>query len=458
MKNFLKRHPHFLRTLPVLCGIFLILISVTPLYTYAQTGGKSISGDEVCGAWDPSANGGKGAIVNPCDINKIGVVTKNLLTYVIGLGLPLLVVFITYRFVMAWFALQQGNANAYKEALKKSFNATIGFLFIVALFGGLMYVMLKYFGVKDGPLQVLKLFSDAFIPHAYAQTTTPPTSACNSPFNMTGICSLYDFILSMLRIIMRFFVYPALIAIWVWTGFGFVMAQGNPEGLSKAKKWLLWAVFTTLLIFMLQMFLIAAQGTVKKILPGFQGVNTTTTTTTPPAQNNTANTSGTLNTRPAPIDGQTNSACKLPDGSTGIVGADGKTCLSGRGAGSTNTSYYCNGKPAGTLCTVTDSSGSVSGTCKSGSDGSMSCVKAVNNDPCITSDGNEGTMDNGTCVAGRLCPDGKNKYYNQSDYRILCNTPAPITTRKKAYGEYCSVNDDCASNNCIFAGWNRVCH
>lgn len=288
--------------IPLLLVFVFVMVPVTLLY--AQGNGTSISGDEICGASSSTK----------CTLNHLKTITSKVLTFVIGIGLPLTIIFITYRFVMAWFALQQGNANAYKEALAKSRDAAIGFFLIVALAGGLLFALLKFLGVKGSFLESLPFLSDiinVLVPHAYAQATSTVTVAvatCDSAFNLLGVCSLYDFILSILRLVMRFFIYPALIVIWVWTGFAFVTAQGNPEGLNKAKKWLMWAFVTTLVIFMLQAFLVAARGTVQKVLPaGTSGASTT-----------------------GPKDGEPGASCMVGS-SYGIVGTDKKCYVGGRG-------------------------------------------------------------------------------------------------------------------------------
>jgi hypothetical protein len=191
----------------------------------------------------------------------IGSIVKGTLGLVIAIGLPLLFIFVAYRFVTAWFSLQQGNANAYKDALSKAGNAIVGFLLIVVLMGGGLYAVLSFFGVDPKFLQILKMFSvsDLF-PHAYAYEQPGflprPTQATN----------LYDFILSALSLVMKFFIYPALVVIWVWTGFSFVLAQGAPEALTKAKKWLMWAFITTLVIVVLQGFLLALRATALKVI------------------------------------------------------------------------------------------------------------------------------------------------------------------------------------------------
>lgn len=349
----------------------------------AQSASGSISGDSVCGQWDPVSQ----TVPNKCDINSVVTVIKGVLTLIITLGLPLLIVFVAFRFIMAWFALQQGNANAYKEALQKAGNAILGFLLIVALFGGLFLVVLRYFGVKseDGfdPLIILKLLTEAFIPYAHAQVLTTQLP------NPVGADNLYDFILNVLRLVMRFFVYPALIVIWVWTGFAFVAAQGNPEGLSKAKKWLMWAFVSTLVIFMLQAFLVALRGTVQQILPGSRNQSTSQVVKSP---------AGTLDGRTAPAEGQDRSACTI-NGVTGVM--SNGTCYPGRGS-SSNTANYCTGKRLGTLCSISVGGGGTrTGTCSNNEDGVYSCYAAVQGDTCITTSDTSGTIDTqGNCVAG----------------------------------------------------------
>lgn len=343
----------------------------------AQSTSGSISGDSVCGQWDPVAK----KVTNPCDINSVVTVIKGVLTLIITLGLPLLIVFVAFRFIMAWFALQQGNANAYKEALQRAGNAILGFLLIVALFGGLFLVVLRYFGVKseDGfdPLIILKLLSEAFIPYAHAQTLTTQLP------NPVGADNLYDFILSVLRLVMRFFIYPALIVIWVWTGFAFVAAQGNPEGLSKAKKWLMWAFVSTLVIFMLQAFLVALRGTVQQILPGSKSTESVKIQET---------------TKPfAPAQGQTGSACEV-NGVTGQM--SNGTCYPGRGS-SSNSANYCTGKRLGTLCSISGSTGTRTGTCNNNEAGVYGCYAATEGDTCITASDISGKIDaQGNCVVG----------------------------------------------------------
>ncbi|MCF7843292.1 hypothetical protein K9M47_00155 [Candidatus Gracilibacteria bacterium] len=364
---------HYLLTFII--ASFLIVVAFHGVNVQA-----AVSGDELCGGSKVQIVDGK-IVSGACGINDIVTIFKGIFSTIIAIGLPLLVIFIMYRFLYAWYQLQQGNANAYKDAIGKVTQAIIGFIIIVALFGGILFAMLKFVGVRNdaefNPLLLLKKLSVEIIPHAYAApvpknscpakpeglpcitddnkagfctgpsqcsllittggqvpkgncggnygtgascltddnengacytnycvkllpelpdpVATPapavaPTSApAPTPTDTTlpnplGVDSLYDFILSALSLIMKFFIYPGLIAMWVWSGFNYVLAQGAPEKLSKTHNLLMWAVISTLVVFVAQGFLIAVRGSVEKIVPS-SSVVTTPSATSGSAQN-----------------------------------------------------------------------------------------------------------------------------------------------------------------------------
>lgn len=245
----------------------LLFSFAPPLTLEAQSSGTgasaSISGDDLCGKWDPVAQ----KVTKPCDINMAANAAKGMLKLVIILGTPLLFVFVSYRFLMAYFVYAQtGNRQAYTDAVKKAASAIFGFILIVALFGGLLTAVLQFIGVKDAPLSIIKLFSEAIATHAYAAETAQATTRYLPTF--LDSTNIYDYLMRWVNAFIRFIVYPVLIIVWVWTGFAFVAAQGKPDALTKAKKWLVGALITTLGIFMLHAFLTALKGTVKEIVPG----------------------------------------------------------------------------------------------------------------------------------------------------------------------------------------------
>jgi hypothetical protein len=217
------------------------------------SGTPSIAGDEVCGR-DSTTE---------CKLTDLTKMGKSLLFYFTMLGGAILVLFIALRLVSAWFAYRAGNTNAIKQAGEWAFNAAIGFLIIFAVAGGLFLGGLSYLGTQPWATKLFKLFSDMFVEHAYAATTD--TSGQLLP-NALGTNSAYDLLLAGINLGMRFFVYPAIIVMWVWSGFQFVYSQGNPEGLKKARSWLMWAAIITVVAIMLQGFLVALKNTANKIL------------------------------------------------------------------------------------------------------------------------------------------------------------------------------------------------
>ncbi len=339
---------HLAVILAIISAVFLGGVVV-----YAQT---SIAGDALCGSTASTT----------CNFTHLGQMVKGLMFFVVGVGLPLLIAIIAYRFVMAWFAAANGQTGAYKEATKKAAQSVLGFIILIALFGGVLTVLLKFLGVTEPVTKLLELITQGLITTAHAQQTMLPT-----PIQDTNI---YDFMLKILALVIRFFIYPALIVIWVWTGFAFVLAQGKPEALSKAKKLLVWATISTFVVVMIQAFLFAAKGTVEEILPGSTSGQAS------------AQTSGqTIQGQPTTSTGA--SQC-LSSG--GVVGPDGVSCTSASSRAGSSAGDYCSGKQQGTLCTISASSGTQIGVCKK--DTVVSCFKANEGDYCLTTSGQPGKI------------------------------------------------------------------
>ncbi len=289
--------------LTLILASFSILASLH--IVYAQT---SIA--EICG----------NSIATKCTFNDAKTVITRFLTLITEIGIVILPVVIIIRLLLAQKALIEGNAGAYKTATKQIGQGLIGFLVILAVLGGFLLVMLQFLGVNS---TFLKLISDAFVTHAYAQGQYLP--------NPLGVTSLYDFLLVVVRLVMSFVVYPAIIAMWVWSGFAYVIAQGNPEALKKAHQWLLWAVISTIVIFTLQGLLLALKGTVNQVLPN---INTTANTNTQALNPNPSMTN--------PCSGRAAGDVCQVDGNSGV-------CSSGIPS-VCDLSSPCAGKPVGTVC------------------------------------------------------------------------------------------------------------
>ena len=378
--KFLSQSLRFLAYTTVVLSIFCILSPT--ILTYAQSGYKegvpSFSGDERCGR----------DVGSECNLITDGVlVLKSTLLFLIYISLPILIVILSVRIIQAYFAAVEGNANAYKELGNKARSSFIGFLILSLLASGVVYTLLQFAGVKEFALPLVKKLGEALVTHAYA---------ADAPYlpNPLQSDNFFDLILSLLRLVMRFFVYPGLIVLWVWTGFSFVAAQGNPDGLNKAKKMLMWAFVSTVVIVMLQGFLLAAKATVDTIF-NKKAQQQQSQQQEVPVDN------GTLDGRAAPQDGTYGSVCTT-NGAYGTYAQDGKTCLVGRGA-SSNMNGYCAGKAFGTLCTIPNTT--LTGTCSNGFETQVfSCNRAMKGDDCIAGNGVNGTIaeDQATCT-----PSGK---------------------------------------------------
>jgi hypothetical protein len=247
MKKILQS---YCAALPLLY-VLLLGNALLPLDAYAQTGQVVTCGQTA-------------STSSACTVGNLTDMFRSLMSLVISVGLPILTIFIFFRFFRAWFSLQKGDTSAYHTAVRESGHAIVGFAVVIALFGGALYTLLSYFGVKEDFLKLLKLFSAipfdtlmAFVPHAYAQTS----GQLPSPVEL----NIYDFLLAGMRLVMRFFIYPGLIIMWVWTGFLFVAAQGAPDAINKAKRILYWTVIMTL-IFVLNNVTLSGNTTLSKRL------------------------------------------------------------------------------------------------------------------------------------------------------------------------------------------------
>lgn len=349
----------------------------------------SVSGDSLCG----------GLHTPKCKISDLKKISTKMLGVIVTLGLPLLFVFIAYRFMMAWFALRQGNAGAYKEAVKSAGQAVLGFIIIIAVFGGLLLTVLKFFGVSDTLLSPISNIIGMLVPHAYAQETMFANPIPGTP-------NLFEFILLAVRFAVRFFLYPAIVVAWVWSGFSFVLAQGNPEALKNARKYLLMAFVSTIVIFALQGFLLSLQTSIKKILPS---TNTPSTETVQPS-----------NLSP----------------STTVRACDGKSagdaCKDGQNSGRCTASGVCDvGSPCsrstvGNTCYL----GAREGTC----DQSSICILNSNNTLLVTCP--NGTTNPPSC---NLCPSPKVLDKN------VCITP---TNNPEALAKGCGVSTAKVGDRC----------
>lgn len=200
---------------------------------------------------------GTGGPGTECHITDLGPVIKKALYFVLTIA----ILIVTIMIIMTGIKFMTGKDKAYElqEAKNRLFNVVIGIALITAAASITVYVaFLSNLGVKNEFLQIFKIFGEIpfnLVPHAYAQQLPNPT----------GVDNLYDFMLTIIRLVVRWFVYPVIVFSWFLTGFLFVKAQGNPSELQKAKSWLLWTFIGTLVVLMAQGFAFALRDTINQI-------------------------------------------------------------------------------------------------------------------------------------------------------------------------------------------------
>lgn len=214
-------------------------------------GTAPLSGDSVCGGTDP------------CNIKgDIGNVIRNALAFFIKIAVLFMIVAFMWAGVM--LAISRDKAVALNEAKGRLARVIIGIVLVsmVATIGTYL-ALLQFAGVNMNILQFIgSLFAfvpGAFVMHAYAQET-----ASLLP-NALGVTDLYDFLLLLIRLFVRWFVFPALVFAWLYTGLQFVFAQGNPGKIKEARTWLLWVFIATFIIMLSEAFAFALRSTINQI-------------------------------------------------------------------------------------------------------------------------------------------------------------------------------------------------
>ena len=82
--------------------------------------------------------------------------------------------------------------------------------------------------------------------------------------NPLGFDTLYEFLIAILEVVIAI-AFPALVLFFVWIGFRFVTAEGDPEKLKKIRELFLWALVGALLVLGARVLAEAIRLTVKEL-------------------------------------------------------------------------------------------------------------------------------------------------------------------------------------------------
>jgi energy-converting hydrogenase Eha subunit F len=202
-----------------------------------------------------------------CTLSDLGGVIKNFLYFLLTIAVSVIMVIIIVTSVRVMYAKSADKPTELKEAKDKLIRMAIGLALIIGAATVTTYVaILSDIGVKSEFLKIFDIFKGKtsmipyfFIEHAYATDT-----AGKLP-NPTNIDNLYSFLLALIALFVKWVVYPLVVLAWFITGFLFVKAQGNPEKLNEAKKFLLYTFAGTVVILMAQGLAIAVKDTITQI-------------------------------------------------------------------------------------------------------------------------------------------------------------------------------------------------
>lgn len=225
----------------------LVTLSVGALFAQGQ-----LAGDAVCG----------GSAETACKFENFKDIMGKTFLFLLQIAIAFLLIMIMYSAAQVMTA--QDKASALKEAKTRLWNVLLGFLLITVVAGGGYLAFLSYFNIKSEFLTpITKLFSmnlSDVLPFAHAHAQ----DAEKLPNPLGTTTNLFDFLGMLVSLVIRWFVFPVIIFSWLYTGFQYVYAQGNPQKLMDAHKWLWWTLIGTVTIMLAEGFTLALQGTFKQ--------------------------------------------------------------------------------------------------------------------------------------------------------------------------------------------------
>ncbi len=177
-------------------------------------------------------------------------------------------VFAVAMIIYTGFKLMTGKdkAGELADSKERMWKVATG---MIIFFGGtgLVLMILRSIGLNSEFLNMFNFFFptaflDAISTHAYA--VQDPTLLPN-PVNVDNPL---DFLAILLHLIIRWFVFPCIIFSWLYAGFLYVKAQGNPTEISNAHSWLWWTFIGTVIIMLAEALFSVLRGTITSIVTG----------------------------------------------------------------------------------------------------------------------------------------------------------------------------------------------
>lgn len=210
---------------------FALLFSIATLPAYAIDWSQPLASN--CDAEGP----------NGCDANdlieQLKVVFIVFVTLIIGWNMFMIIKSGTLQM----FKENQSEAlAALKERAWKSLsNIALSLIIVGAMVAFYQTILVEKFSKPFDVFKAFQSFNEPFVVSVYAAEG----EHLPSPLVVETV---YDLAILSYQFAMRWIFIPLLIASWVWTGFLFIRAQGNPEGLKRARERLTYSIVWTVIL------------------------------------------------------------------------------------------------------------------------------------------------------------------------------------------------------------------
>lgn len=196
-----------------------------------------------------------------CTFSHIPILLKNTMRT----AMEMVSLFAVAMIVYTGFKLMTGKNKPAELADSKERMWKVG-VGIIMFFGGagLTLMILRSIGLNEDFLKTFNWFFptallDVISAHAYAADS----NMLPNPLNLDNPL---DFFAMLLNLTIKWFVFPCIILSWLYAGFLYVRAQGNPEEISNAHSWLWWTFIGTGIIMLAEVFYSVLRGTITTII------------------------------------------------------------------------------------------------------------------------------------------------------------------------------------------------
>lgn len=228
---------------------FVLFFSVATLPVYAIDWDQPLASN--CAAEGP----------NGCDVNDLFEQLK-------------VVFIVSVLIIMLWnlfIIIKSGTFQMFKEdqsealaALKQQgwralSNIVLSLIIVGVMVAFYQAVLVEKFSKPFDAFKTFQSLNEPFVVHAYA------VEGEHLP-NPLVVETPYDLAILAYQLAMRWIFIPLLIASWVWAGFLFIRAQGNPEGLKRARERLVYSVVWTVILMVILGLAFTLRDTANQIL------------------------------------------------------------------------------------------------------------------------------------------------------------------------------------------------